>query len=273
MDGDLLGADELGRVHPSFSDGKPVAKQVMGSIETQMFLKIEAVINKPLRSATGAWMAEVDGVEKGTHMQSILSLLSDDEAYRVLAAIRMDHDPKSPHEKWCLLMHNRGTGTGQRDLGAASFKERHIVSPSRRIRNGNRRITRQGADDGDIRFFEMERSQSRDRYDGAVQPLSTPYTSPSVQRYDMNPTYYQRTPGRPMSLLNNLTLNFTPGIAGGGGVKTRSSGTTTLNPPRVQSNQLCSNHQKGECKYGSKCRFKHEVGVGLESTTSTNDQL
>ncbi len=240
-----------------------------------MFLKIEAVINKPLRSATGAWMAEVDGVEKGTHMHSILSLLSDEEAYRVLAAIRMDHDPKTHHEKWCLLMHNRGTGTGQRDLGPAIVKERHIVSPSRRIRNGNRRLSRYGADDGDIRFFEAERSQSRDRLEGAVQTPSSSYNSPSVQRFDMNPAYYQRTPGRPMSLLNNPTVSVTPVNAGVPGVKHRSSASTsTLNlVSKALNNPVCTNYQKGDCKYGSKCRYKHEVGVGLESTSSSNDQL
>ena len=49
-----------------------------------MFLRIESVINKPLRSATGSWMAEVDGVDKGTHMHAVMALLSDDESYRVL---------------------------------------------------------------------------------------------------------------------------------------------------------------------------------------------
>ena len=208
-------------------------------------------------------------------MHSILSLLSDDEAYRVLAAIRMDHDPKSQHEKWCLLMHNRGTGAGQRDLGSATFKERHSVSPSRRIRNGNRRMSRHGADDGDIRFFEADRSQSRDRLEEVVKTPSSSYNSPSEQRFDMNPSYYQRTPGRPISLLNNPTVISTPVNAGVPGVKTRSSSsTTTLNlVSKALNNPVCSNYQKGECKYGSKCRFEHEVGVGLESTAPTNDQL
>jgi hypothetical protein len=99
MDGDFLGADELGKVHPALLDGKATAKLSFGSIETQLFLKVESVISRPLRSATGAWMAEVERVDKGSHMHSVLSLLTDDEAFRVQAAIRMDHDIKNPHEK------------------------------------------------------------------------------------------------------------------------------------------------------------------------------
>jgi hypothetical protein len=250
-----------------------VAKQVFGSIETQLFLKIESVINKPLRSSTGAWMAEVDKVGKGAHMQSILARLSDEEAFRVLAAIRMDSEPKASQEKWCLLMHTRGGGTGQRDLGDSTLKERHIVSPSRRSKNGQRRSSKLGSDDGDIRFFEMERSQSRDRYDGPAPGPPAPYVSPSIQRFDMNPSYYQRTPSRPMSLLNNPLLNLAPGsMAGPGSISVSGSSATVTSQFTRSHNSVCSNFLRGECKFGLKCRYKHPVGVGLESTTSPNEE-
>jgi hypothetical protein len=270
MDGDLLGADELGKVHPAFTDGKSTARLTLGSIETQMFLRIESVVSKPFRSATGAWMAEVDRAERGTHMHEILALLTDEEAFRVLAAIRMDQDPKSPQEKWCLLMHTRGNGTGQRDLGGPVLKERHITSPSKRNKFGNKhRSPRLGTDEGDIRFFEMERSQSRDRNDGTTAPISTTsYVSPAFQRYDP-PSYYQRS-GRPMSLLNNPTLG-TPTQSEGSSLK--PSGISTISQgTRSQSTAVCSSHLRGDCRFGSRCRFKHPVGVGLESTTPTNDQ-
>jgi hypothetical protein len=236
-----------------------------------MFLRIESVINKPLRSATGSWMAEVDGMAKGTHMHSVMALLSDDESYRVLAAIRMDHDPKLPTEKWCLLMHTRGGGGGQRDLGGSVFKERHITSPSRRNRNGHRH-RKQGLDEGDLRFFEAERSQSRDRSAGLNHPNSS-FVSPSSQKFDMNPSYYQRTPGRPMSLLNNPTVGLTLSNEGGTGSKALSSSSaTTMSQTTRSQNTICSNFRNGDCKFGNKCRFKHTVGVGLESTASTNEQ-
>ena len=268
-----VGADELGKVHPAFADGKSRARLALGSIETQMFLRIESVVNKPLRSATGAWMAEVDRAEKGTHMHEILALLTDEEAFRVLAAIRMDHDPKAPLEKWCLLMHNKGNGTGQRDLGGPVLKERHITSPSKRNKLGYKnRSPRLGTDEGDIRFFEMERSLSRDRNDGHPSSMSAlSYVSPALQRYDPTPSYYQRS-GRPMSLLNNPTLG-TPSHTEGTSLKTSmSSSSTSGQVTRSQNNIVCSSYLRGDCKFGSKCRYKHPVGVGLESTTPTNDQ-
>jgi hypothetical protein len=170
-------------------------------------------------------------------------------------------------------MHTRGGGTDQRDLGVQFLKERHIVSPSRRSKNSHRnRSSRQAQDEGDIRFFEMERSQSRDRNEGPPFPPPPNYISPPFQRYEGD-VAHQRTPARPMSLLNNPSLGTTTAnLEGKVPSALSSSSATTLSQGARAQSLSCTNFLKGECRFGSKCRFKHIVGVGLESTTITNDQ-
>jgi hypothetical protein len=67
MDGNLMGADSLGRAFPPFQKGDPTIKQFIGSMETQLFLKLEAVINRPYRTSSNSWMIEIDRAPRGAH--------------------------------------------------------------------------------------------------------------------------------------------------------------------------------------------------------------
>jgi hypothetical protein len=183
-------------------------------------------------------------------------------------------DGGTSSEKWCLLMNNRGAGTGQRDAGSALIRERHIVSPTKRNRVPSKlRTSRSLQDESDIRL-EAERSMSRDRDDRTSKEAA--YVSPALQRYDYGANQF-KTPNRPMSLLNNPTrLGSSIGDSGHYGSSNNShhppTPTFAQSGVKLSNQQVCINFSKGTCKHGLSCRYKHVVNAGLESASTTNDQ-
>ena len=61
LDGNLREADKLGMMYPPFSKGESAVEQFLGSIRTQLFLRLESIANRPFRASPGAWAAEVAG--------------------------------------------------------------------------------------------------------------------------------------------------------------------------------------------------------------------
>ena len=135
MDGNRSSAYELGRVFPPFQKGDTVIEQQYGSLKTQLFLRVDNIINKPLRTAPGAWMMEIDRQPRGTHMRQIMVALNDDEYLRTMAIIRMDPDRRNPEfDKWCILMLSKGRShEPYREIGPVLMREKSIVSPTKRL--------------------------------------------------------------------------------------------------------------------------------------------
>ena len=169
MDGNRSGAYELGRVFPPFQKGDTVIDQQYGSLKTQLFLRVDNIINKALRTAPGAWMMEIDRYPRGTHMRQIMVALNDDEALRTMAIIRMDPDRRNlEFDKWCIIMLSKGRShEPYREIGPVLMREKSIISPTKRLKFiGKSRVqTRQTEDEGNLRFFddiETSRSESRE---------------------------------------------------------------------------------------------------------------
>ena len=107
LDGNLKEADMLGKMYPPFARGESATEQFLGSIRTQLFLKVESVANRPFRSAAGAWSAEVSGILFGADMKEVLEAMTDDQAARLVAVLRKPLD-KSKQAKWTLLLSSKG---------------------------------------------------------------------------------------------------------------------------------------------------------------------
>ena len=112
LDGNLREADKLGRMYPPFAKGKSAVEQFLGSIRTQLFLRLELVANRPFRASPVAWAAEVTGGLSGADMKGVLDALTDDQAARLLAVFffppsKMTHliksYLKSPHNWECKI--------------------------------------------------------------------------------------------------------------------------------------------------------------------------
>jgi hypothetical protein len=156
MDGNLMGADSLGRAFPPFQKGDPTIKQFIGSMETQLFLKLEAVVNRPYRTSSNSWMIEIDRAPRGSHIMDVVTSLDENLVSRALAFIRMDSDPRLAHDKWCAIMKTRGDSSIVKELGPLLVREKHITSPTKRSRVTTRGKTHIRADEGNIRFFERQ---------------------------------------------------------------------------------------------------------------------
>ena len=102
-----------------------------GSIRTQLFLRLESVVNRPFRASPGAWAAEVTGWLSGADMKGVLDALTDDQAARLVAVLRQTVD-RDKAAKWTILMSCRGGPTEGAYVGGLSFKEVPMGSPTRR---------------------------------------------------------------------------------------------------------------------------------------------
>jgi hypothetical protein len=166
MDGNFRDGESLGRFLDCYSRNEALAKQTFGSIDTQFFLKIDSIVNRPLRSSPDACILEIDRYQKGAHMIDLLRILGDDEASRTSAVIRMDNDWKNPDfDKWCILLTRKGAvKDGFRDPSGILIREKSLTSPTLRNKQLNKGPSYE--DEGNIRFFdntERGRSLSRDR--------------------------------------------------------------------------------------------------------------
>jgi hypothetical protein len=166
MDGNHKGGERRGRMLNCYTRGEVLSRQALGSIETVFFQRLELIINRPFRSSPTAGMLEIDRCEKGAHMIDLLCILSDDEASRTHAVIRMDNDWREPaFDKWGIILTRRGAVMDNfSDPGQLLIREKTIPSPTARAKN-SRRANRE-ADENNLRFFdniENGRSLSRDR--------------------------------------------------------------------------------------------------------------
>ena len=58
--GAFKGGDLLGRSFQPFERSNSTIRQAVGSMDIQLFLRLDQVLNKPFRSSTNSWMLEVD---------------------------------------------------------------------------------------------------------------------------------------------------------------------------------------------------------------------
>jgi hypothetical protein len=269
LDGDLKGADVFGGIYTPLSKGETVTKQVFGTIETQLFRRVDTVVNRLLRSASGSWMIEIDGVPKGSSMVEVLALLNDDEVSRAMALVRMDSEYRTNQmEKWCILMYTRGNGTVSKEVGSATIREKHIVSPTRRERKTGKWKSRHPLDECNLRFFEKtggERSESRDRVDPPTWPIA-----PSGPTSSMAPSYQPQARSRPVSLLQSPVQSNLQVIGGSKGGNIGSS--QNVDHSLVHGKKKCSHFVRGFCRDGMSCKFLHGAGGELDHSSINNDQ-
>ena len=91
-------------------------------------------------------------------MLDLLKLLTEDEASRMTAVVKME-EGVGDRDRWCVVMAHKGplqnsTRTGEDHL----IRERHVLSPTRRLKySGRMRIHNPlTADDGNLRALEGE---------------------------------------------------------------------------------------------------------------------
>ena len=157
MDGGHRDGKELGRSCDAYKNGDTIARHSFGSFEVQYFQEVDRVINKPVRASQGSWVMEVD-LGRGSDMLDLLKLLNDDEASRVHSVVRME-DGVGECDKWCIVMTHKGAlQNSMRGEKGNQIRERHVLSPTRRLRfNGRTRLHNPlTADDGNLRAFDGE---------------------------------------------------------------------------------------------------------------------
>jgi hypothetical protein len=240
LDGNLKDADMLGKMYPPFARGESATEQFLGSIRTQLFLKLESVANRPFRSAPGAWSAEVSGVLFGADMKEVLEAMTDDQAARLVAVLRKPLD-KNKQAKWTLLLSSKGGPQEGTYLGGLSYKEATMGSPTRRAINTirERTVARQSRDSLRDRQTSRSRSNSKDSTVLPPRPreLNTNLIPGDMTRtpvaYDMRPTYYKesapslRAVPRSLLLSPGMRAGVLPGATGGhsgGGEEAETTG-------------------------------------------------
>ena len=181
LDGDHKDGREMGRSFEVYKHGDTIAKQPFGSFEVQHFQDIDRVVNKPLRAAPNSWILDVE-IVKGSSMLDLLKLLTEDEASRMTAVVKME-DGVGDRDRWCVVMAHRGplqnsTRTGEDHL----IRERHVLSPTRRLKySGKLRIHNPlTADDGNLRALEGEAPRKQQ----PANQTSGNHTHPPVVAYD-----------------------------------------------------------------------------------------
>ena len=98
--GSLKEGDLLGRSFQPFERGSPTIRQVVGSMDIQLFLRPDMVLNKPFRSSTNSWMMEIDNCHRACNIIDVIERLVDGEVKRAFSVIRMDPDkPTSEFDK------------------------------------------------------------------------------------------------------------------------------------------------------------------------------
>jgi hypothetical protein len=221
-------------------------------------------------------------------MIDLLRILSDDEASRTHAVIRMDNDWREPaFDKWGILLTRRGAVTDNfRDPGQLLIREKSIPSPTARAKSHKR--ANLYADDNNLRFFdniENGRSLSRDRNnretkDSEPKPRqrsrsnhrkSMPIIDPEIYKSEIAkrtlvPDYYLQH-----SAQAAISLKGTPAT------KAQMSGDTDVSrmpvgAPKAGGRKQCAYYSKGNCRLGEACKFEHLDGPCLERVTNSNDQ-
>ena len=111
LDGNLKEAAKLGTMYPPFQTGDNVVDMLIGTIRTQLFIRVESAMCRPFRSSQFGWMAEAETGEEGSHMKTMLETLSDEQAGRMVAVLRKDL-PVGKHPqaqaRWIILVNQRG---------------------------------------------------------------------------------------------------------------------------------------------------------------------
>jgi len=273
MDGNFRDGESLGKFLDCYSRNEVLAKQTFGSIDTQFFLKIESIVNRPFRSSHDACFLEIDRCQKGAHMIDLLRILGDDEASRTAAVIRMDNDWKNPdYDKWCILLTRKGAvKDGFRDPSGILIREKSLTSPTLRNKQLNKGPSYE--DEGNMRFFdntERGRSFSRDRSEmsesdrdvrgrggGGGGEGGLALTKTGGGKRDPKPI--QKISAA--SLVGGPTRNLTSPLSLDAEIS-----TALLTPLRA-----CVFYSKGTCTNGANCKFKHEDGPYLGRVTTNNE--
>ena len=299
--GAFKGGDLLGRSFQPFERSNSTIRQAVGSMDIQLFLRLDQVLNRPFRSSTNSWMLEVD-CPRACNMTEVLDRLDDGEAKRAFSVIRMDPEKlTNDFDKWCVLLDSRAHMNGDlREEGKTMLREKAIISPTRRRSRASGKPLSKWDDEVNLRFFDREtvRSDSKDRSrstsnsKGRVADTNKAVSAQAKQgNLGKNshpdwinvPDYYKVDT---LKKVVPLSLTASPGLCS----LSTSSGTTSLpssigslsslstssarSPSRRTTRlkyeiELCQLFTTGNCIRGSLCSYRHELlDTGL--TKSSN---
>ena len=286
--GSFKGGDLLGRSFHPYEKGASTLRQAVGSLDVQLFLRPDLVINKPFRSSTNSWTLEVDNCPRDCNMSDVLDRLTDVEAKKTFAAIRMDRDkPANEFDRWYILLDSRAhPGNEVRMEGTLLLKEKAIVSPSKRRFRAPGKPSSKWEDEGNLRFYERldgprgdsrERdrsaSNSRGRSSGGARAPTTQVQPASSTRphndWSNVPEYYKTEPPKrpvPRSLTSPGML--TSAVSSGDSLSsltTFSSASSLSSKPLAPKGsnpkeevELCKQFALGNCIRGLLCNYRHE---------------
>jgi hypothetical protein len=289
------GGDSLGRSFHPYEKGATVIRQAIGSMDVQLFLRPDSVINKPFRSSTNSWILEADNCPGACNMSYVLDRLVDAEAKKTFAVIRMDCDrPSNEWNRWYVLLDSRVHHTNEARMdGPMLLREKAMVSPSKRRFRAPGKPPSKWDDEGNLRFFEKQEGQrgdsrdrdrsasnSRGRSNGGAKVLthSQPTSSTKPHNDWSNvPDYYKiEPPKRPVP----LSLTSSPGVpscnSSLSSLTTVSTFSSSSSKPLVPKGpnlkeevEVCKQFALGNCIRGLLCNYRHEPKE-IKLTHSTN---
>ena len=295
--GAFKGGDLLGRSFQPFEKGYTTIRQPVGSMEIQLFLRLDQVLNKPFRSATNSWMMEVDNCPRACHMMVVIDRLKEAEAKKAYAVIRIDSNKRtSDVEKWCVLLDSRAHTNGEmREEGTIMLKESAIISPTRRRSRASSKSFIKWDDEVNLRFFDrndqMHRgskdrtrssSSSRNRFPEAPKEETSAIKSGKIFSGRNNhpdylnvPDYYKMdipkkavplsltaSPGIcSLSMTSTSGTTSTPSTAGSfSSLSTASARSPGARAPKAKEEiELCKLFLTGNCIRGVLYSYRHET--------------
>ena len=288
--GAYSGGDLLGKSFHPYERGATTLRQAVGSMDVQLFLKPEMVLNKPFRSSTNSWMLEVE-CPSASEMSSVLDCLDDNEAKKAFAVIRMDGDRANNEcEKWCVLLDSRAHINGETRVdGKSSVREKAMTSPSkRRLRAAGKSLSKWD-DEGNLRILDRQeytRGESRDRDRSASNSRGRSSGGKTGQNliqqgsaakanhpdYPNVPAYYKMdfpkklaplsltaSPGTSSQSISSGTtssLSSLSTISSLSSASARSKGQNETKPK--EEIELCKQFALGTCIRGPLCNYRHE---------------
>jgi hypothetical protein len=289
------GGDSLGRSFHPYEKGATVIRQAIGSMDVQLFLRPDSVINKPFRSSTNSWILEADNCPGACNMSYVLDRLVDAEAKKTFAVIRMDCDrPSNEWNRWYVLLDSRVHHTNEARMdGPMLLREKAMVSPSKRRFRAPGKPPSKWDDEGNPRFHEKQEGQrgdsrdrdrsasnSRGRSNGGAKALThsqpTSFTKPHNDWSNV-PDYYKiEPPKRPVP----LSLTSSPGVSSCNSslssLTTVSTFSSSSSKPLVPKGpnlkeevEVCKQFALGNCIRGLLCNYRHEPKE-IKLTHSTN---
>jgi hypothetical protein len=292
--GAFKGGDILGRSFQPFERGYPTIRQAVGSLDIQLFLRLDQVLNKPFRTSTNSWMMEVDNCPRACHMTVVIDRLDEGEAKKAYAVIRIDSNKRtSEFEKWCVLLDSRAHTNGElREEGTITMRESAIISPTRRRLRASSKSFAKWDDEVNLRFFDRHdprHSGSKDRARSSSNSMSrlpeAPKEATSANKsgnifsgknnhpdylnvpdyYKMDipkkfvPLYLTASPGICSLSISSGTTSLPSTSGSFSSLSTASARSPGSRAPKLkEETELCQLFTTGNCIRGLLCSYRHE---------------